>query len=54
MRRTYTFFLLYLAAFTLSSCEVIGGIFKAGFWVGIITVGLIVGLIIFIMGKMRR
>jgi hypothetical protein len=36
----------------LSSCEVIGGIFKAGVWTGILIVAAVVGLIIFIIARM--
>jgi hypothetical protein len=32
-------------AFTTSGCEVIGGIFKAGVWVGVAIVVVVVGLI---------
>ena len=38
----------------LSGCEVIGGIFKAGVWSGIIIVVLIIALIIFVIGKMGK
>ncbi len=41
-----SFFLL-----TLSSCEVIGGIFKAGVGVGIFIVVAIIAVIIFIVAK---
>ena len=41
-------------AFSLSSCEIIGGIFKAGMWVGIILVVLVIVVILWIAGKMRR
>ena len=41
-------------AMTFSSCEVIGDIFKAGVWVGIVLVVLVVGLILWLMGKGRR
>jgi hypothetical protein len=34
-----------------SSCQVIGGIFKAGVWVGVLLVVGIVGLIIFLISK---
>jgi hypothetical protein len=37
---------------SLSSCEVIGGIFKAGVWTGFILVALVVGLVIFIVAKL--
>lgn len=41
-------------AMTLSSCEVIGGIFKAGIWVGIILVVAVVALIMWLVNKGRR
>ena len=44
--------LLYVLL-TLSSCEVIGGIFKAGFYVGIIGVLIVVALIIYLIIKFR-
>jgi hypothetical protein len=36
---------------TLSSCQAIADIFKAGMWVGIIIVVVIVALILWIVGK---
>ena len=39
---------------SLSSCEVIGGIFKAGVWSGVLIVVLIIALIIFIIAKMGK
>jgi hypothetical protein len=41
-------------AMTLSSCEVVGGIFKAGMWVGILVVVVVVGLILWLVGRGRR
>ena len=41
-------------AMTLSSCEVIGGIFKAGIWVGIILVVAVVALIMWLVNRGRR
>jgi hypothetical protein len=41
-------------ATTLSSCEVIGGIFKAGFWTAIILVVLVIVIILWLVRKMRR
>lgn len=38
--------------FSLSSCEVIGGIFKAGVWTGILIVAVVVGLLIWIIARM--
>jgi len=36
---------------SLSSCQLVGDIFKAGVWVGILIVVVIIGLIIFILSK---
>jgi hypothetical protein len=44
--------LLFLVSF-LSSCEVIGGIFKAGVWVGILIVVVIIGLVVWLIGRGR-
>lgn len=44
--------LLALFAVGVSGCEAIAGIFRAGFWVGIILVLLILGLIgFFVRGR---
>jgi hypothetical protein len=37
----------------MSSCEVIGGIFKAGFYAGIIGLLIVVALIIYLIIKFR-
>jgi hypothetical protein len=53
MKNTYLYFCLCLLGFSMSGCEVIGDIFKAGIWVGIVGVVLVVGLVLFIFGKMK-
>ena len=45
--------LLILSTLTLSGCEAIGDIFKAGVWVGALAVILIVAGIGFLAAKMR-
>ncbi|MBT9395436.1 hypothetical protein KLP40_19885 [Hymenobacter sp. NST-14] len=45
--------LLVLLTFSLSSCDAIGTIFKAGAWTGIIGIFLVVLLLWFIVRKMR-
>lgn len=40
------------SALPLSGCEVVGGIFKAGFWVGIIVVVAVVGAVGFAVSKL--
>ena len=44
---------LLLLATAASGCGLAAGIFKAGFWAGIIVVALIVVGIIFLVGKAR-
>lgn len=43
-----------LIAVTLSSCEAIAGIFKAGLWVGIIGVVIVIAIILWLVGKARK
>jgi hypothetical protein len=52
----YTTLSLYvlILAMTLSSCEVVGGIFKAGFWAAIILVVIVVAIILWIVNRVRR
>jgi len=45
------FFLLVLL---LSSCSVIGGIFKAGVWVGVIGIVIVLIIIIWLVSKATR
>jgi len=47
-------FLLFCLSVTLSSCEAIAGIFKAGVWTGIIAVVFVIGLIIYFVGRGRK
>jgi hypothetical protein len=44
-------FLCLIFSFGISSCAVIGGIFKAGVWVGVLIVVAIVALIIFLVTR---
>jgi hypothetical protein len=45
--------LLVLAMFALSSCSVVSGIFKAGAFVGILAVVIVIGIIIWILSMFR-
>ena len=38
----------------VSSCEAIGGIFKAGIWTGLILVAIVIAIVIFIISKFRK
>ena len=44
---------LVLLAVPLAGCEVVGGIFKAGMWVGALAVILVVVLLVVVVGKFR-
>ena len=44
----------FTLVFLLSSCEVIGGIFKAGMWTAFLIIAIVIALIIWIVTKMRR
>lgn len=54
MKRVELWSLFFLLSFTLASCDVVGGIFKAGIWVGIILVVLIVAVIFWLLKRFRR
>ncbi len=45
--------LLVLFTLTLSGCELIGDIFKAGVWVGVVLVLVVVAIIGWIVAKSR-
>lgn len=45
---------LLALSITLTSCDAIGGIFKAGMWVGVIVVVGIVALVLWLLGKARK
>ncbi|MCW3073245.1 MAG: phosphatidate cytidylyltransferase [Flaviaesturariibacter sp.] len=53
-RFNYLWICFIALAMTLTSCEVVGGIFKAGFWTAIIIVVIVVSLILWLLGKRRR
>jgi hypothetical protein len=56
MRKIYstTNILLLSVLLSLSSCEAIGAIFKAGVWSGIFLVVLVVAVIIFIISRLSN
>jgi len=43
--------LFLFIAITFSSCEVIGGIFKAGVWVGVLLVLLVIFIILWLVSR---
>jgi hypothetical protein len=44
---------LLMACVSASGCHVVGGIFKAGLWVGIIMAVIVVALVMFVVNKAR-
>ncbi len=46
-------FAMVLLGMPLGGCEVVGGIFKAGVWVGALAVIAVVVLVVFIVGKAK-
>jgi hypothetical protein len=48
------FWLLFFAVAPLAGCEAIADIFRAGFWVGVILVGLLVVVIVVVVGMFKR
>jgi cytosine/uracil/thiamine/allantoin permease len=51
MKKYIPLALIALLATTLTSCELVEGIFKAGFWSAIIVVVIVLALIIWILSK---
>lgn len=51
MKRFSYFTVFALAITMLTSCEVIGGIFKAGVWSGVILVVLVIAVVVWIIAK---
>jgi hypothetical protein len=51
--RLSLFVFLFALATTLTSCDAIAGIFKAGAYTGIIAVVIVLALVFFIVSKMR-
>jgi hypothetical protein len=43
-----------LTALALAGCEVIGNIFEAGMWTGVIGIIVIVAIIVYVMSRGRR
>jgi hypothetical protein len=49
--KSYLPFLLVIAIFLFSSCAVVGGIFKAGVWGGVLLVVFIIGIIVWLVTR---
>jgi len=50
---SYLFVLLFLSTVALTGCEVIGDIFKAGVWVGVLLVILVIGIIVWLVTRSK-
>ncbi len=53
MKISLSLFLLILLS-ALSGCEVIGGIFKAGVWIGVAAVVIVVGVILWLVSRTKK
>lgn len=54
MKNLMTTICTLMVIFAFSSCAVVGGIFKAGVWVGVLAVVGIIALIIFLISRMSN
>ncbi len=50
----FNIIVILLMTVCMSSCAVIGDIFEAGLWIGVIGVVLVVALVFWIFGKLFR
>jgi hypothetical protein len=53
MNQAVAFTLLLISTMMLAGCELVGDIFEAGVWVGIILVVLIIGLVVWVFSRGR-
>lgn len=53
-RLSYLWLSVLALSVTLTSCELVEGIFKAGFWTAIILIVVVIGLIVWIASRFRR
>jgi hypothetical protein len=55
MKNLYTIFIVLIGLMmSLSSCNVIGDIFRAGMWTGVIVVAVVVVVVILIVRRFRN
>jgi len=52
--KNYLFLALLVLATTLSSCELVGDIFQAGFYTALILIVILVVIVIWIISRFRR
>jgi uncharacterized membrane protein YkvI len=53
MNKIIAFTLLVISTMMLAGCELVGDIFEAGVWMGVILVILVVGLVVWLFSKAR-
>ena len=51
MKAYINFLIVLLLTVTLTSCEVVGGIFKGGVWTGVILVVAVIAVVIWALSK---
>jgi hypothetical protein len=54
MKYVYNLSLLLMSLFLLSGCAVVGGIFKAGVWVGVVAVVFVVIIILLLVNRSKK
>ncbi len=54
MKTNITLALLLVVCISLTGCDAIAGIFKAGLWVGVIVVVAIIALVLWLLGKAKK
>ena len=55
MKRNLSFLsITFFIIISFNSCAVIGGIFKAGIWTGVLLVAAVVGLIIYLISAITK
>ncbi|WP_443937777.1 hypothetical protein [Pedobacter sp. MW01-1-1] len=52
MKKIFPFVAITLICTSLSSCQIVEGIFKAGVWSGVLMVVVVLALLIWILAKM--
>jgi hypothetical protein len=52
MKNSHYVLLFAMISVSLTSCELVGDIFKAGVWVGVLVVAAVIALIIFLISKL--
>ncbi|CAG5072791.1 hypothetical protein DYBT9623_04331 [Dyadobacter sp. CECT 9623] len=51
MKAYLSYLIVFLLTFSLTSCEVVGGIFKTGMWAGVIVVVAVIAVVIWLLSR---